>query len=502
MSGSGLLTVDVPPSKVAGLRAQTRDQLAADARATLLARTLPGTFVYPLILALVAYSTDHFQTRPVLIASLIGGLGLVVVLRLVLFRLAKRDPAGWGWPAKTHLTLGVLSAAAFSSYAAFVFAEQRDAASSLAALMTTAGISSTVVNISSIHRPLALSWVFASLCPVVLFSLSIDGDLGFAVAGLFGVYLALMVPAVLNANGAYWTAQISAASLKEQSARMSALNRAAGMAEVSSNVLHDVGNTINGFRSSSASLRGLVGDVLADDVQRFVELLEEDRPALERFSAEHPIGEHLIPFVAGLRRDLGERESRAVGELDRIDALVAHIEAMLRRQREIAECEVSVAALPLAPLVSHAMLLADVPSAVAKIEVADDVQVFGDERRVLQILTNLLCNAKDALADHPRPRIDVGVVHQGEDVLISVLDNGVGTDEPVRRTRFQRGATSKPHGHGIGLHLAANLASVMGGQLSLASEGPGMGACATLKLRSGSSRPRPITLPPLAQPAQ
>jgi two-component system NtrC family sensor kinase len=108
-----------------------------------------------------------------------------------------------------------------------------------------------------------------------------------------------------------------------------------------------------------------------------------------------------------------------------------------------------------------------------------------DRHKVLQILINLLRNAKYAMeaqsGQAKRLVVRVGMAAPDR-VGITVSDNGVGID-PDHLTRiFSHGFTTKKDGHGFGLHSGANAAKEMGGALIAHSDGPGKGAEFTLEL--------------------
>jgi C4-dicarboxylate-specific signal transduction histidine kinase len=108
-----------------------------------------------------------------------------------------------------------------------------------------------------------------------------------------------------------------------------------------------------------------------------------------------------------------------------------------------------------------------------------------DKHKVLQILINLVHNAKYAL-DESRDRdkrLTVGIsINGGNLIKVTVADNGVGI-LPENLTRiFSHGFTTRKRGHGFGLHSGANAAKEMGGQLSVHSDGVGKGATFTLEL--------------------
>ena len=107
-----------------------------------------------------------------------------------------------------------------------------------------------------------------------------------------------------------------------------------------------------------------------------------------------------------------------------------------------------------------------------------------DRHKVMQILVNLLSNAKHALDQSEGDRrMTVRVTQNQEGQLeIAVMDNGTGI-APENLTRiFSHGFTTKKQGHGFGLHSGALAAKELGGTLKAHSDGPGRGATFTLTL--------------------
>jgi hypothetical protein len=115
---------------------------------------------------------------------------------------------------------------------------------------------------------------------------------------------------------------------------------------------------------------------------------------------------------------------------------------------------------------------------------------------------NLLRNAEDAIneAGKPEKLIHVRISRPEDDrVRIEVHDNGVGLP-PENLTRiFAHGFTTKPHGHGFGLHSGALAAKQLGGTLWAQSDGPGQGAVFTLELPLAASTVSAATAVPPAR---
>lgn len=112
-----------------------------------------------------------------------------------------------------------------------------------------------------------------------------------------------------------------------------------------------------------------------------------------------------------------------------------------------------------------------------------------DEHRLIQLLSVLLSNALDHTP--PGTGISLSVRASARAVQFSVIDHGPGIPDSEKKAVFQRfyrsdqSRTDKQH-FGLGLAIAKELASILGGQLSL-SDTPGGGA--TFSLLLSSSRP-------------
>jgi len=111
-----------------------------------------------------------------------------------------------------------------------------------------------------------------------------------------------------------------------------------------------------------------------------------------------------------------------------------------------------------------------------------------DKHLVLQILVNLIGNAKYAMdsvpdrSHHIKLRTEIAVLAGAPRLRIVVQDDGEGiTPENLLRL-FSHGYTTRKNGHGFGLHSCALAAKEMAGTITARSDGPGTGATFTLEL--------------------
>jgi signal transduction histidine kinase len=117
-----------------------------------------------------------------------------------------------------------------------------------------------------------------------------------------------------------------------------------------------------------------------------------------------------------------------------------------------------------------------------------------DRHRVLQILINLIRNAKYALDDSDRRDKILTITIEspdGRSVRVIVADNGIGIPQENLTRVFGHGFTTRKEGHGFGLHSGANAAKEMGGALSVRSDGLGHGATFILELPVADTEPVP-----------
>jgi signal transduction histidine kinase len=115
-------------------------------------------------------------------------------------------------------------------------------------------------------------------------------------------------------------------------------------------------------------------------------------------------------------------------------------------------------------------------------------RVVIDRHKTLQILVNLISNAKHAVeaTESQKGRIVLLAHLESDDKMIrmEVVDDGIGIPQENMVKIFHHGFTTKKNGHGFGLHGCALAAKQMGGTLTAASEGVGRGAMFSLLVPS------------------
>jgi signal transduction histidine kinase len=267
------------------------------------------------------------------------------------------------------------------------------------------------------------------------------------------------------------------------------ISREAGMAEVATNVLHNVGNVLNSVNVSTALVSDKIRESRVSSLAKVVALMRAHQNNLAAFLTEDPKGMQLCDYLDNLARYLGKEQTGILKELESLNANIDHIKEIVTMQQSYARASGIVETLPIVDLVEDALRMNAGALARHDVQVVREYtaapSVPVDKHKVLQILVNVVRNAKYALDDgggkDKRLTIRVATDTDGL-VTISVIDNGVGIP-PENLTRvFSYGFTTRKDGHGFGLHSGAIAAKEMGGSLRAHSDGLGRGATFTLSL--------------------
>jgi signal transduction histidine kinase len=265
-------------------------------------------------------------------------------------------------------------------------------------------------------------------------------------------------------------------------------SRQAGMAEIATNVLHNVGNVLNSVNISASLVTDRVKKPKAAGLAKVVALLKEHAADLAAFVSADQRGKHLPFYLAQLSEHLSLDQQATLLELESLRKNIDHIKEIVSMQQSYSKLVGVPERLAVASLVDDALRM-NVGSFTRhgvslKCEFNDVPEIVVEKHKVLQILVNLLRNAKHACEASGRPdkQVVMRVANQANGVQIAVTDNGIGI-QPEHMTRiFSHGFTTKKDGHGFGLHSGALAARDLGGALRVDSAGPGHGATFTLEL--------------------
>jgi PAS domain S-box-containing protein len=265
-------------------------------------------------------------------------------------------------------------------------------------------------------------------------------------------------------------------------------SRRAGMAEVATGVLHNVGNVLNSVNTSASVIADKLKKSRAPGLGRLAELVQQQQHNMAAFVTQDDRGKLLPTYLGQLAESIKAEQGAISHELTQLQKNIEHIKDIVAMQQSYAKVAGVSECVELAELVEDSVRMNSGSLERHHVRLVrkfqENPKLTLEKHKVLQILVNLIRNAKYACDDSNRDdkEITLYITRENDKARISVSDNGVGIPRENLTRIFAHGFTTRANGHGFGLHSGALAAKEMGGALIAQSDGPGLGATFILEL--------------------
>ncbi len=283
--------------------------------------------------------------------------------------------------------------------------------------------------------------------------------------------------------------QSSLDELRKAQRALADASRRAGMAEVARSVLHNVGNVLTSINSSSFLVRRGMEKLKLSNLKNVSRIIHENEADLNYFLTEDPKGKDLLDYIATIGEEWPQKKDHLLQEVARMQGNIEHLATIVAAQQELADAKGVLEKVPLDELVNRALDMSEVAPETDSIDIVREFepmpQAMVESNRVLEILVNLLNNARHALikSGSEAKRLTMRIEKTtGDQVQIEIADNGVGISQDQLVNVFAFNYDREAGGKGSGLHASANVASELGGNLACHSEGEGKGATFLLEI--------------------
>jgi PAS domain S-box-containing protein len=290
-------------------------------------------------------------------------------------------------------------------------------------------------------------------------------------------------------------------ALEESNRQLMDATRQAGMAEVATGVLHNVGNVLTSINVTANLVSDRYRDSKVTSIFKVCGLLREHSTDLGSFFSNDPRAAKLPGYLESLANNLDKERMDTMSDLSTLLKSIDHVKDIIWMQQSYASVAGMVEPLVPSETIEDAIKLSNNALQRHNVHVerqfAQTPAARAERHKVLQILVNLISNAKKAMdCKEPSLRRMLLRVENGhnETVVIKVIDNGIGIPPENLTKIFGHGFTTRKDGHGFGLHSSALAAKQMGGELTATSDGVGRGATFTLALPRWKE-PVPGTVP-------
>ncbi|UUO08203.1 HAMP domain-containing histidine kinase [Blastopirellula sp. J2-11] len=271
--------------------------------------------------------------------------------------------------------------------------------------------------------------------------------------------------------------------LQELNSKLIDSARHAGMAEVATGVLHNVGNALNSVNTCLSFLRDSTAQSSIVDLRRTLDFVTQRSGSLEEFMTSHPKRTLIFPMLSELDTRLRTENETQLAGVEDLRRHVDHIKKIVAVQQSLARVQCVLEPTDLTQVLTKAIEWQSDALRHHQVEITSDFSELPwlqlDKHRILEIFGNLLKNAIESIVEArgPQRRVHVCVRQLRNDrVTIEVKDSGIGVKPENLKSIFSYGFTTKSNGHGFGLHSASLSAKQMGGRLEIESDGIGHGA--------------------------
>ncbi|UZE03388.1 HAMP domain-containing histidine kinase [Pseudomonas mediterranea] len=271
--------------------------------------------------------------------------------------------------------------------------------------------------------------------------------------------------------------------------------RMAGMAEIATNVLHNVGNVLNSVNISAELVTRKLKNSRTLGLGKAVKMMNEHAEDLGQFMTLDEKGKLLPRYFNELVDSIAAEQALLIDELAQLTKSVDHIKEIVTTQQSYAGAARLIEPLNVSDLFEDALRMNSGALSRHHVTVIKDYQdaptIMGDKHRLLLVLINLISNAKFAMSHVAEPReMTLGIrIVDRTTLCLSVKDRGEGIAPDNLARIFNHGFTTRKDGHGFGLHSCALAAVEMNGRLHVHSDGPGQGALFTLEIPLELARP-------------
>lgn len=264
--------------------------------------------------------------------------------------------------------------------------------------------------------------------------------------------------------------------------------RELGIAEISSSVLHNVGNVLNSVNTSVAIITEKYARSPLIGLEKLNALLNEHKKDAAEFITKDARGIHTLDFINELAKCWREEKQWISTELANLTNNIQLIKNIISTQQNLNKAFGIEQICSVSELLNEALLITGLNSK-NEIHVEKYYEKIApiaiDKVKLIQILVNLLYNAKDALIESCKPDKTLIIktkIISNEKISIEISENGIGILPANLNKIFIFGFTTKKAGHGFGLHTSALAINELGGAIHVKSDGIEQGATFILEI--------------------
>jgi len=258
----------------------------------------------------------------------------------------------------------------------------------------------------------------------------------------------------------------------------------AGMAEIATGVLHNIGNILNSVNISSEQIMKAVKSSKVSGLMKANALLDEHLDCLGDYLMNDPKGKMLPQYYFKLSHMIQDEIYQIGEETTTLMSKIGMMKEVIHTQQSYAKGGFLTERCMLTSLIDDAIAIQQQSLYQAGVSLSRNYQFEGQciihKSKLIQVMTNLIKNGKEAMQSNDLQNKSKKLMIETKDnedgtASLLVTDNGIGVQDKNLKKIFNHGFTTKVDGHGFGLHMSANSMTEMQGSLSVTSRGKDKG---------------------------
>lgn len=255
----------------------------------------------------------------------------------------------------------------------------------------------------------------------------------------------------------------------------------AGMAEIATNVLHNIGNALNSVNVTTSLIGDQIRNMNIGFLERLVLLLGQHKDNMVSFLVDDPRGRHVPRALDKLAESLLRNKQKLLTDVESLEEQVLRINNLIRQQQAHIDNVHFLEIVYLGNLIDEVLHHAEerITAQEVKLELScarlSPIRVH--KSKLVQVLLYLIDNAIEAMEVCSERKLSIRAgLADDKRVFVEVEDTGIGIAAEIMDRIFFHSFSTKPDVNGYGLHYSANAMMEMGGNIRAFSDGVGAGA--------------------------
>lgn len=277
--------------------------------------------------------------------------------------------------------------------------------------------------------------------------------------------------------------------IKNQQQQMLAMAHQAGMSEITTSVMHNIGNILNSVNVSTEYINNLIGKSKISNLVKANEMLQEHKNDLSTFFTTDPKGKILPDYYIKLGYELTSELEKLKYEGQVLSDKINLIKEAIEIQQDYSSVRNLNEPILINNMIDEVSTILEESfkkyeiTLNKKYNVENELTVIAPSSKLLNVILNVIKNAVESakLNIESERIIEIGINEKDSRLIQLIIeDNGPGIPDDVMPNIFKFGFTTKQTGHGFGLHFCANVLKEINGSISAANKKNGQGAQFTI----------------------